>query len=130
MMIMAEPIFEITKSITFEAAHRLPQKDAAHEYGRIHGHSFLLEVTLKGERQKGAPWVADFADLARALADIKAILDHQMLNEIEGLEKPTLEALAMWVGDKLMDEFNSLSRVTIARPSLSESCTLRFDQSL
>ena len=39
----------------------------------------------------------DFADLKKVVDPIVDRLDHYLLNEIEGLENPTSEVLAMWI---------------------------------
>ncbi|HEX7340222.1 MAG TPA: 6-carboxytetrahydropterin synthase, partial [Rhodanobacteraceae bacterium] len=39
---------EISKQFTFEAAHRLPHVPEGHKCGRLHGHSFVVEVHVSG----------------------------------------------------------------------------------
>jgi len=118
-------VFEISKAVTFEAAHRLPGRGKDETYGRVHGHSFRLEATVSGTVQPGKLWVEDLAVLTEALGEVAEILDHQMLNDVPGLEVPTLENIALWVAGQLQGKLNGLSVVTIARPSLNESCSLR-----
>ncbi len=120
----------ITKSITFDAAHFLPVDGAAEAgrpYARMHGHSFTLEVTLEGELDPKAGWVADFADVAAALEALKERLDHHLLNEVEGLAVPTLENVCLWVADRLRPDFPGLVRVRVARPSNGEACELALE---
>ncbi|MEL6257769.1 MAG: 6-carboxytetrahydropterin synthase [Pseudomonadota bacterium] len=119
--------FEISKSVGFEAAHRLPGGPDDHPYGRVHGHSFRLTASVKGVVQIGRLWVEDLAVLDSALRAVAADLDHQLLNDISGLETPTLERIALWAADRLSPVLPGLSTVTISRPSLSESCTLQID---
>ena len=45
-------IFEITKQFTFEAAHYFPNMPEGHIYRKIHGHSFVVEVTFYGKKNK------------------------------------------------------------------------------
>jgi 6-pyruvoyltetrahydropterin/6-carboxytetrahydropterin synthase len=52
-----------------------------------------------------------------------AALDHRMLNEIRGLEKPSLENLAVWIWNQLAPQLRSLARVTVRRDSMGQSCT-------
>jgi 6-pyruvoyltetrahydropterin/6-carboxytetrahydropterin synthase len=96
----------LTKSVNFEAAHHLHQGDANHPYRRLHGHSFRLDVSVEDE------------------PEVHAILDHSFLNEIEGLETPTLENICAWVAVKLRPRLPNLKRVSVARPSLGETCTI------
>ena len=88
----------IVKSINFDAAHFLdlgegqaPTEKEARPYARMHGHSFKLEVEIAGEPDLKTGWVVDFGDVADALDDLRERLDHRLLNEVEGLERPTLE---------------------------------------
>ncbi len=122
----AGQIFEISKAVTFEAAHRLPGRGKDDTYGRVHGHSFRLDVTVSGEVQPGKLWVEDIAVLTEALTEIAAQLDHQMLNDVAGLEVPTLENIALWVAAHLQNRLQGVSKVTLSRPSLNETCTLRL----
>ena len=46
---MSQPVFEITKSATFDAAHYLPEGPDHQPYRNMHGHSFKVEATVRGE---------------------------------------------------------------------------------
>ena len=117
-------VFEITKAVTFEAAHYMGGKPEGHPYRNVHGHSFRLEATVAGTVQPGAEWVQDFSDLAAILSATAEKLDHRLLNEIAGLEVPTLERIAMWAATDLKPSLPGLKRVVLARPSLDERCVL------
>lgn len=117
-------IFEITKAVSFEAAHYMGGKPEGHPYRNVHGHSFRLEVTVAGTVKPGEEWVQDFSELATILATTAAKLDHCLLNEIPGLEVPTLERIALWAANDLKPELTGLKRVVLARPSLDERCVL------
>ena len=116
----------LTKSVTFDAAHHLHQGDESHPYRRLHGHSFRLDVSVEGESNGKDQWVADFAELASAINKVRGVLDHSFLNEIEGLETPTLENICAWVAERLKPSLPNLRRVAVARPSLGETCTLEI----
>jgi len=121
---MTSPIFEITKSATFEAAHYLDQGPADSRYRRLHGHSFRVEATVRGAALGQDGWVADLADLDAALRAITGELDHGLLNERPGLETPTLEHLCLHFAELLKPRFSGLSRIVVSRPSVGESCAL------
>jgi 6-pyruvoyltetrahydropterin/6-carboxytetrahydropterin synthase len=106
------------KQFRFEAAHRLPHVAADHKCARLHGHSFAVTVWVDGPVGPDTGWVMDFADLSAAFAPLHDRLDHRYLNEIEGLENPTSEVLAMWIWDRLAPELPALSRIDI-----HETCT-------
>ena len=59
------------------------------------------------------------------LADIRERLDHHLLNEIKGLEQPTLENLARYIFTALKQPLRELTAVTVRRDSLGEACTYR-----
>ncbi len=111
----------IVKSVTFDAAHHLHVDSEERPYKRLHGHSFQLDVEIEGEPDENG-WVADFADITAALGSIRNILDHSYLNEIEGLETPTLENICQFVAVRLVKQFPGLVRVSISRPSIGETC--------
>jgi 6-pyruvoyltetrahydropterin/6-carboxytetrahydropterin synthase len=119
---MSDAVFEITKAASFDAAHRLPGADG--RYTRLHGHSFKVEATVRGPAVGPVGWVADLASLDAALKAIAAELDHSLLNEHAGLESPTLEALCAHFAARLKPDFPGLSRVTVSRPTVGESCGL------
>lgn len=112
----------IVKSITFDAAHHLDCDPKARSYSRLHGHSFTMDVEIEGEPDPETGWVVDFADVAEALEEIRAALDHRLLNDVEGLERPTLENICRWVAARLKPKFRGLRQVRVSRPSNGESC--------
>jgi 6-pyruvoyltetrahydropterin/6-carboxytetrahydropterin synthase len=111
---------ELVKDFRFEAAHYLPNLPDGHKCRRMHGHSFRGEVAVRGEIDPHTGWLIDFADLKRDVDPLVAQLDHYLLNEIEGLENPTSEVLAMWFWQRLAPKMPRLHRITI-----EETCTTR-----
>lgn len=118
--------FEITKRFTFEAAHHFPQMGEGHRYARLHGHSFEVDVTIGGARDAEHGWVADFDDVDTSLQGLRDQLCHTYLNEIEGLDNPSLENIAAWIADKLLGSYPGLISVTVRRPSCGEACTYKL----
>jgi 6-pyruvoyltetrahydropterin/6-carboxytetrahydropterin synthase len=119
------PVFEITKQATFDAAHHFPDEPEGSIYRRLHGHSFTVEATVRGgelDAQHG--WVADLGALDAALKAAAEELDHGLLNEKPGLEKPSLENLCLWFANRLRPEWPGLSRIQVARPTINERCVL------
>ncbi len=121
---MIEPLFEITKAASFDAAHRLPGGPKDGPYMRLHGHSFRVEASVRGPAAAPVGWVADLASLDAALKAVAAELDHSLLNDHPGLESPTLEALCLVFAERLKPAFPGLSRVVVSRPTVGESCSL------
>lgn len=122
---MTQPVFEITKAATFDAAHHFPNEPEGSIYRRIHGHSFTVEATVRSEvLDADHGWVADLGALDRALKAAAEELDHGMLNEKPGLEQPSLENLCLWFANRLKPEWPGLSRIQVARPTINERCVL------
>jgi len=121
---MTQTFFEITKAASFDAAHFLPLGPEDSRYRRMHGHSFRVEATVSGPAEPQSGWVMDLGALDEALAAAAAALDHGVLNELPGLENPTLERLCLYFAEQLKPRFGGLSRIVVSRPSVGESCSL------
>lgn len=109
---------EIFKEFTFEAAHRLPNVPEGHKCFRLHGHSYKVAVYVKGEANEPSGWIIDFADIREAFQPLFEILDHNYLNDVDGLSNPTSENLARWIWERLKPELCDLCRVIV-----QETCT-------
>ena len=117
-------MLEIFKEFTFEAAHHLVTSiDKEHPYARLHGHSFHVTVYLRGELSERTGWVTDFSSIDAAIRPLRNRLDHHYLNDIEGLDQPTLEILSQWIFERLSHELPLLHRVTVRRGSCGEGCS-------
>ncbi|HEY8133767.1 MAG TPA: 6-carboxytetrahydropterin synthase QueD [Thermoanaerobaculia bacterium] len=113
-------VVELVKDFRFEAAHYLPNVPEGHKCRRMHGHSFRGEVAVRGPVDTRIGWLIDFADMKRAVDPVVARLDHYLLNEVEGLENPTSEQIAVWMWERIAPSLPQLYRVTI-----EETCTTR-----
>ncbi|MFY0573409.1 6-carboxytetrahydropterin synthase QueD [Cystobacter fuscus] len=116
-------ITEISKEFTFEAAHRLPNVPPGHKCARVHGHSYRIELTLRGPVHPTFGWVVDFGELNAAWQPLHAQLDHRLLNEVPGLENPTSELLAAWVFERVNIPGTRVTKVRVAETCTS-SCTV------
>ena len=116
---------ELAYEFGFDAAHRFEHFPAGHANRRVHGHSFQVEVGVAGEPDPRTGFVVDFAELESACAELRAALDHRLLNEVDGLGEPSLENLCAWIWRRLTPRFGCLSRVTVRRDSAGQSCTYR-----
>lgn len=111
---------ELSRTFQIEAAHRLPHAPEGHRCRRLHGHSFRITVTLAGEIAEPEGWVLDFAQIDDAFEPLRERLDHRYLNEIEGLENPTSEKLALWLWEGLFELMPGLVAVEVG-----ETCRAR-----
>ncbi len=74
----------ITKQFKFEAAHKLTNHDG--KCRNLHGHSYLLEITVTGPIIKTGPkegMIMDFSDLSSIVEkEIINQWDHEYLNDL------------------------------------------------
>lgn len=109
---------EIFKEFSIEAAHWLPNVPAGHKCGRLHGHSFHLQLWVSGPVDAHLGWVQDFAEIKAAFKTIEDQIDHRCLNDVSGLENPTSENLARWLWSALKPSLPLLSKIVV-----KETCT-------
>jgi 6-pyruvoyltetrahydropterin/6-carboxytetrahydropterin synthase len=94
-------ICRLSRDYRFEAAHFLPRVPPGHKCQRMHGHSYAVRVTIEGSPDPERGWVMDFAAMDDLVDPIVSRLDHQVLNELPGLDNPTAELLAGWLWREL-----------------------------
>jgi 6-pyruvoyltetrahydropterin/6-carboxytetrahydropterin synthase len=114
----------LTKDFSFEAAQTLPNVPEGHKCRRMHGHSFKLEVSVEGEVDPATGWFYDHAEISRAMNPLLEQLDHSYLNEIPGLENPTIEKMCGWFWEKLSPFLPGLSEIVI-HETPSARCSYR-----
>lgn len=114
---------EIYREFTFEAAHRLPRVPDGHKCARLHGHSYKVQVHVRGDVDPATGWVMDFAEIKKAFHPLQDQLDHYYLNDVPGLDNPTSENLARWIWERLIDQL-PLSEILV-RETCTSGCVYR-----
>lgn len=109
----------LRKTFRLECAHRLPHVPEGHRCARLHGHSYRIEIRLRGPLREPEGWVRDFADITAAFEPLRRELDHRCLNEIAGLENPTAENLAVWIYRKLRPALPEIAAVEVGETPTS-----------
>ncbi len=110
-------MYEATIRKSFSAAHIL--KEIGGKCEDLHGHNFVVEVTVKGESLNKEDLLIDFRILKRWTNEILEQLDHKYLNDIEMFNgmNPSSEQIARYIHDRLTDNMKSMtlkvSRVTV-----------------
>lgn len=94
-------MYEVYVAAQFEAAHRL-----VGDFGpatRPHGHTYRMEVIVRGERLKDDGTLYDVGLLRPAVEDLAASLHYRDLNDVPGLAdvNTTAEAVARYCWDEL-----------------------------
>ncbi len=103
----------LAKDFFFESAQTLPKAPPGHKCRGMHGHSFKLEVVVEGGVDPASGWVYDHAEISRAVNPLLDLLDHKYLNEVPGLENPTIELMAAWFWQKLAPQLPGLAEIVI-----------------
>lgn len=70
-------------------------------------------MTVSGAVDPICGWVLDFAELEAAWRPIHEALDHRYLNEIQGLDNPTSENLAVWLWQQLRPALPGLAQIKV-----------------
>ena len=105
---------ELKQHFRIESARFLPSLPAVHPCRRMHGHSFRITLRLIGENDPVLGWVKDYHEITRLVSPVLHTLDHQVLNEIPGLENPTSEHLAVYLFEKIQLLLPQLAQVTVS----------------
>lgn len=113
-------MFEISASASFEASHYIEAEKGAGHYRRVHGHSFVVTASVARPEPDRDGWVMDLGKLEELLRGILSELDHAVLNDIPGLEKPTFENILLWIEAKMKAAGVFPSRLEIERPTLRQ----------
>lgn len=103
---MGDTVIEVAVTANIECGH----KDAI---GRIHGHSYVVEVW--------SPAGPDLVTLNAFVRDVAAGVDHTMLEDSIG--SPNMEDVAAW----FLAKVPTASRVIVRRPTLGFAVEARRD---
>lgn len=91
--------YTITKDFAFSASHVLHGLPEGHQCGRLHGHNYLVRVSLTCDDLDPIGFVIDFGELAPVKRWIDDVLDHRHLNDVlTDLPNPTAEHMARHIG--------------------------------
>jgi 6-pyruvoyltetrahydropterin/6-carboxytetrahydropterin synthase len=113
---------EIYQEFTFDAAHHFPAAAPDSPYRNLHGHSFTARIALRGAVDPRTGFLADLGEVERRCSVLRQALDHHYLNDIAGLELPSLENIAAWIWMQLKADLPALARVEVRRDSSRHGC--------
>lgn len=91
---------KVTTQFHYDSAHRLPHLPIDHKCHRLHGHTYRLLVTVERPVDE-VGFVIDFADVKAVVDPVIKRLDHHYLNEVDGLENPTVEVQLIWLWQQI-----------------------------
>ena len=135
--------FFLTRRVTFAAAHRyrIPQwsdERNAEVFGlcarpSYHGHSYVCDVTVRGELDETTGMVVDLGQLDRVLAaEVRDRFDHRNINldvpEFgDGRLVPTGENLARFIFERVQAALGSAATVTAVTVAEDDTLRVRYD---
>lgn len=114
----------VSQRIFFDAAHTLRREIEAEGSRRIHGHTYHAEISIRGPLDPETGMVLDLGVLRARLQDVRARLDHHLLDDVPGLGIPTLENLCLFIAAALSDMQPRISQVRVWRDALGDECLL------
>jgi 6-pyruvoyltetrahydropterin/6-carboxytetrahydropterin synthase len=118
--------YELSQTFYFEAAHTLRRQIDVEPSLRIHGHTYIAQVTLAGQPDGDSGMVVDLAHLRRAIETLRRELDHRFLDEVHGLGPATLENLCAYIWRAMALLYSSqLAMVEVRREASGDACRLR-----
>lgn len=95
----------------------------------MHGHSYRLEVAVRGPVQTAGPargMIEDFDVIERIVDErIVARLDHRSLNDF--VENPTVENLLAYIWEQLAGELRGLDELVLWETSSARAVLRRSD---
>jgi 6-pyruvoyltetrahydropterin/6-carboxytetrahydropterin synthase len=104
---------QIRRRFRFESAHVLPFHPG--KCARMHGHSYRLEVAVRGPLQNEGPargMIADFDDVRRIVHEtVVDDLDHATLND--RIDNPTAERIVQWIWERLEPALSGLDELVL-----------------
>lgn len=103
-------MFTITKRIEIAGAHKLnlPYESPCN---RLHGHNWIVEVELSSKTLDSNGMVVDFKWLKKVMVNrIKALYDHQYINDIISTSNPTAETMAILICSMMEEEVKVINK--------------------
>ena len=106
-------MFELMVEDSFDAAHALRGHEGPCE--NLHGHTWKVQVSLKGEKLNKIGLLEDFKAIKKELEEILAEFDHKLLNDLKPFEteNPSSENLARIIFKKMKVKCKALSKVLV-----------------
>ena len=94
---------ELVKSFQMEAAHE--NRAGQGKTGRMHGHSYQIDVICQGELDAGRGWLVDYADISAHFRPVYQAMDHHCLNELDGAGQADIPGLESWIRARMSGKF-------------------------
>jgi 6-pyruvoyltetrahydropterin/6-carboxytetrahydropterin synthase len=118
--------FILSQKFSFEAAHSLDREVYTESSKRIHGHTYNVEVSIRGDKDPATGMVIDIGYLEQGVQKAKEGIDHRLLDETPGLQQPpTLENICLFIAAAMPANLKPyLHQIRVWRDGLGDSCTM------
>jgi 6-pyruvoyltetrahydropterin/6-carboxytetrahydropterin synthase len=117
-------MFNISVAHSIDAAHRLENYNGA--CSRLHGHTYTITGVWEKDTLDHIGMTLDMVELKKRLRQVTVDMDHNHLNKIKALPKPTAECMAQLIFSRLQKFPNSgkyLRSVTVLE---TPGCSIIF----
>ena len=106
-------MFELMIEETFDAAHALRGYEGPCE--NLHGHTWKVQLFVKGEKLNKIGLLADFKVLKKELKTVLDKFDHKLLNDVKPFdaENPSSENLAKYIYKSMKKNLKATAKVTV-----------------
>jgi len=113
-------MYDVTIKRSFSAAHTL--RNIGGQCETLHGHNFVVEVTVAGEKLNREGVIIDFRILKQWTDQVLESLDHKYLNDIPYFKEisPSSEQIAKYIYDWVNSQTEPLD-LTVACVTVWES---------
>ena len=113
-------MYEVTIRKSFSAAHIL--KEIGGKCEEMHGHNFIVEVTVAGPSLNSEDLLIDFRVLKGWTNEVLEEMDHKYLNDVECFKEmnPSSEQVARHIYNRLAQKAASL-KLALTRVTVWES---------
>ena len=112
-------MYELKAQMYFSAAHHLLNYEG--ECENQHGHNWLVEAFVKGDKLDESNILIDYKVLKKHLKSVLDLLDHKDINELPDFKdiSPSSETLAKYIYEKMKEQIPLISKISIWETSTS-----------
>lgn len=105
----------------FSSAHYLRNYQGACE--NLHGHNWMVEVVVEGEKLNEIEILIDFKDLKKILKEVLSELDHRLINELPYFQEknPSSENIAKFIFERVKEKLKSYPNIRVKEVTVFET---------
>jgi 6-pyruvoyltetrahydropterin/6-carboxytetrahydropterin synthase len=116
----------LTREFVFDSAQKLDVFPDGHKCRQLHGHTFRMQISVTGPVDEKTGLLYDHARISEVVRPVVEEVDHLYLNEIPGLENPTVEVMCRWFWERIKPQLPELSEIVLYETPTAW-CTYRGD---